>query len=100
VEVRESAETVSFDTGAIQVRVVRSPFRVVFLNAAGDIIEQDQPGYPVSYDGSQFRVWKSMPGGEHYFGLGDKTGPLRPTMSRFKFPRPMVLTGRGSSRCS
>jgi len=76
VDVKQSAETVSFDTGAIQVRVVRSPFRVVFLNALGDIIEQNLPGYPPSYNGSAFRGWKSMPGDEHYFALGDKTGPL------------------------
>ena len=30
----------------------------------------------MSYDGAAFRIWKSMPEDEHYFGLGDKAGPL------------------------
>ena len=76
VELKEAAETISFETGAISVRIVRSPFRIVFLNNQGEIISQDQPGYPVSYNDSEFRVWKAMPRVEHYFGLGDKSGPL------------------------
>jgi alpha-glucosidase len=28
------------------------------------------------FDGRAFRVYKTMPSDEHYFGLGDKTGPL------------------------
>src|SRR5438128_1323122 len=60
----------------MQVRIFKSPLRIVFVDPSGQVISQDQPGYPVSFDDDAFRVWKSMPEDEHYFGLGDKTGPL------------------------
>jgi alpha-glucosidase len=44
---------------------------VAFLDAKGDLISQDKPGQPIAFNGSKFRVWKSMPEDEHYFGLGD-----------------------------
>jgi len=28
------------------------------------------------FDGGGFKIWKTMPEDEHYFGLGDKTGPM------------------------
>ncbi len=31
---------------------------------------------PSRFDGDAFRIYKAMPLDEHYFGLGDKTGPL------------------------
>ena len=41
---------------------------------AGNILQQD--AQPIHYDGTAFRDPKTMPLDEHYFGLGDKTGPL------------------------
>jgi alpha-glucosidase len=76
LRVRQSAEAVTLTTNAMQVKIFKAPLRVVFLDPNGNVISQDQPGYPVSFNGSAFRVWKSMPEDEHYFGLGDKTGPL------------------------
>ena len=31
---------------------------------------------PIHFDGDAFRIYKTMPPDEHYFGLGDKVGPL------------------------
>lgn len=76
VQVKDSTEAVVLDTGTLQVRVSKSPLSIAFLDANGKVISQDQPGSPVMFNGSAFRVWKSMPLDEHYFGLGDKTGPL------------------------
>ncbi len=76
VKVRDSAEAVTVDTGTLQLRISKTPLRVSFLDENGKVISEDQPGHPVVYDGSAFRIWKSMPLDEHYFGLGDKTGPL------------------------
>ena len=47
----------------------------------GHVIDQDEPGRPVEYYNDEhgdkgFRVTKVSPPDEHYFGLGDKTGPL------------------------
>jgi len=76
VRVDQSAEAILMDSGAIQVEVRKSPLRIVFMDSNGSVVSQDQPGYPVSFKGRTFRVWKSMPQDEHYFGLGDKSGPL------------------------
>ena len=76
VQVKQSADAVEFETGAVRVRIVRSPLQILFLDPDGRIILQDHPSYPVAFNGTAFRVWKSMPLDEHYFGLGDKAGPI------------------------
>jgi alpha-glucosidase len=69
-------ETMSFRTGSLQVSVERSTLRVTVSDLAGRVIVADAPGWPAEFHGSEFRVSKTMPGEEHYFGLGDKAGTL------------------------
>src|SRR5947208_12820591 len=76
IQLEQSADDILFNTGALQVKILKAPFRILFLDAKGNVISQDHAGYPVSFNGDAFRVWKSMPEDEHYFGLGDKSGPL------------------------
>ena len=76
IRIHQSSDVVTINTDALGVRIEKSPLRVMFLDLQGNVISEDQSGYPVSFNGSAFRVWKSMPEDEHYFGLGDKTGPL------------------------
>jgi len=76
VQIKDASDAVVLDTGTIQARIAKTPTRVMFLDANGKMISEDKPNYPVSFNGSAFRVWKSMPLEEHYFGLGDKMGPL------------------------
>ena len=76
VQVDQSGDAVSFDSGSLRVKIVRSPFRVVFLDPQGQVIAEDGPGSSVEFHGAEFRVRKSMPEDEHYFALGDKSGPL------------------------
>jgi alpha-glucosidase len=61
-------------TAALELRVQLSPFRVSFYDPSGRLISQDVR--EMSWDGKRVRCWKSMPSDEHYFGLGEKTGPL------------------------
>ncbi len=76
VEIRDSANDLSLNTGSLIVRIYKSPLRVAFLSATGDAISEDQPTAPPAFNGSTFKVWKAMPEDEHYFGLGDKAGPM------------------------
>lgn len=69
-----TAEYVGFRTAALEVRVNRGDLRMTVLDLNGNIVQQD--ALPVRFDGTSFRVSKMMPLDEHYFGLGDKTGPL------------------------
>lgn len=76
IKVAQSREAVILSMGSLQVKVARSPLSISFLAPDGSLVSQDQPGSPVSFNGPEFRVWKSMPEDEHYFALGDKSGPL------------------------
>ena len=76
VRVQQTDDAVLVATDALQAKVLKSRLRIQFLDAQGSVIAEDHPLHPVVFDGTSFRMWKSMPEDEHYFGLGDKTGPL------------------------
>jgi alpha-glucosidase len=48
--------------------------RLTVSDLAGHILQQDSS--PLAYRGSSFRLYKKMAAEEHFFGLGDKVGPL------------------------
>ena len=48
--------------------------RITDLN--GEVVQEDAADRPIEFHGPAFRVYKTMPADEHYFGLGDKPGPL------------------------
>jgi len=70
----EDASFVGFRTAALEVRVERSPVRVIILDLSGNVISADAAGRPIRFQLGGFTVSKQMPGDEHYFGLGDKAG--------------------------
>ena len=70
----QDAAAVGFRTAAIEVRVERTPLRIVIRDLAGNIISADAVGRPTKFQLGGFSVHKTMPGDEHYFGLGDKAG--------------------------
>jgi alpha-glucosidase len=76
VTAASDAETVGFTTKALQVQVERKTSRIVVKDTNGNILQQDAAGWPVEFHEGAFRVYKQMPDDEHYFGLGDKVGPL------------------------
>jgi alpha-glucosidase len=76
IRVHDAGDAIDFTTAAMRIRVEKADARVIFLNLAGDVILQDHAEHPPAWDGAAFRVWKTMPENEHYFGLGDKAGPL------------------------
>ncbi|HUA92831.1 MAG TPA: TIM-barrel domain-containing protein [Terracidiphilus sp.] len=69
-----SSDGLGFRTQALTVQVNPQTLMITIRDAAGNILQQD--ARPVRFDGDAFRIYKVMPGDEHYFGLGDKTGPL------------------------
>jgi len=74
VTVETTADRFGFRTSKLIVEMNRSSLQLVVRDLSGAILQQD--ARPVRFDGDSFRVYKSMPLDEHYFGLGDKTGPL------------------------
>jgi alpha-glucosidase len=73
-EPENNATSIGFRTKLLHVAVARSDSKLEVRDSTGSIIEQDAA--PILFEGTTFRIRKSMPADEHYFGLGDKTGPL------------------------
>src|ERR1035438_1834627 len=65
---------VGFATRSLRVEIDRRTLELTIRDAQGNVVQQD--ARPIAFDGRTFRIWKKMPLDEHYFGLGDKTGPL------------------------
>jgi alpha-glucosidase len=63
-------------TSELEVRVHADPFLVAFYDRDGHLISKDDDARPTAWEGARARTWKSMPADEHYFGLGEKAGPL------------------------
>jgi alpha-glucosidase len=74
--VKDEGASILAATPDVQVRIEKNPVRVAFLDNAGHVISEDDPQHPMSLGKNGFRVDKSMPDDEHYYGLGDKAGPL------------------------
>lgn len=74
VEADSSADTVGFHTTALRVSLERKTGMLRVTDPEGHLLQQDMR--PVEYHGSSFRLYKTMQPDEHFFGLGDKTGPL------------------------
>lgn len=72
VKLKSSAEGISLTTKVLRVEIRRGDLALKVRDLAGNVVQQD--ARPVEFHGDEFRVAKTMPGDEHYFGLGDKTG--------------------------
>ena len=73
---QSSSTSVGFRTATLKVTVRKDPLELSVTDLAGHVIAEDLPGRPIEYHGSSFRVYRKSPQDEHYFGLGDKPGPL------------------------
>jgi alpha-glucosidase len=74
--VKDDGAVLRASTPNVHVRIEKDPLGIVFLDQADRIISEDDPHRPMSLTKSGFRVDRVMPDDEHYFGLGDKAGPL------------------------
>ena len=72
----ESASAIGFHTKLLRVHIDRATLALSITDLDGNVLQEDAPGWPVESHGEKFRVYKQMPADEHYFGLGDKIGPL------------------------
>jgi alpha-glucosidase len=71
-----SGAAVGFKTAKLRVSIHKDPLELHVTDLAGRVILEDFPGRPIEYHGNSFRVYMKSPADEHYFGLGDKPGPL------------------------
>lgn len=66
-------EAAGFATAALRVRIAPD-LQMTVTDLQGHVLQQDAA--PVRWEGSSFRVFKRKADDAHYFGLGDKPGPL------------------------
>ena len=76
LEVNDKGDTTEIRTSQLIVRVDNKTLAITITDLAGKTILADADGTPIRFDNGGFRVRKAMPQDEHFFGLGDKTGPL------------------------
>jgi alpha-glucosidase len=71
-----SAGAVGFKTAKLHAAIHKDPFGLTVTDLEGHIIAESLSERPIEYHGASFRVYMKSPSDEHYFGLGDKPGPL------------------------
>jgi alpha-glucosidase len=67
---------ITLSTGQLTVSIDQRTGAIAFLDPAGNLISGDAKGFPVEFHGPSFKVYKSMPIDEHYFGMGEKAAAL------------------------
>lgn len=67
---------VTLATAALTVELDPATLAITVRDANGRTVLADAPGGAPRFEGDAFRLRKAMPQDAHYFGLGDKTGPL------------------------
>ncbi len=71
-----SDSSVGFRTARLRVTVQKNPFALTVADLDGHTILAELPSRPIEYNGTSFRMVLQSPEDEHYFGLGDKPGPI------------------------
>lgn len=74
--INESANEVTLTTDSLQLVMQRKPLRVRLLTRAGQVVNEDEPGFGTQWIGEQVTTYKKMQNDERFVGLGEKTGPL------------------------
>ncbi len=76
LDVVEQNGAADISTGAVHVHLDENTLAITVLDTSGRVILADAPGQALRFENGGFRLRKAMPDDEHFFGLGDKTGPL------------------------
>jgi len=66
-------EADGFRTKNLRVKI-SSDLRITVTDLQGNVVQQDAE--PTQWNGNRFRIYKHMDADAHFFGLGDKPGPL------------------------
>ncbi len=71
-------------TDELQIEIHKHPFRLVFKTPSGDVISEEEPGFPVSWLGTEVTCYRNLFADEKFMGLGEKTGNLNKRGSSYK----------------
>ena len=76
LEASETGGEVTLSTAALTIHIDPQTLAITVTDIKGRVILADAKGTPVAFENGGFRLRKAMPEDAHYFGLGDKIGPL------------------------
>ncbi|SMD37259.1 alpha-glucosidase [Reichenbachiella faecimaris] len=76
IDFLEKEDSIIISTGKVEVSIMKAPFRIVFRNEKGEIINEDDASFGTSWIGEQVTTYKKLQPNEKFIGLGEKTGPL------------------------
>jgi len=63
-------------TSVLTLQISKNPMRFSFFTKEGKLINQDDAAFGTSWIGEQVTTYKTLQEGEHFIGLGEKTGNL------------------------
>ena len=76
LDVHELHGLTELRTAALTATLDPATMALCVRDASGRVVLADAPGTALAFEGTGHRLRKAMPQDAHYFGLGDKTGPL------------------------
>ncbi|MDH7972882.1 glycoside hydrolase family 31 protein [Sphingomonas sp. AR_OL41] len=76
LERASSGDDVVLRTSALAVTLDPATLAVTVRDRQGRVLLADAPGKAIAFARGGFRLRKAMPADAHFFGLGDKAGPL------------------------
>jgi len=76
--VKDKGQTVFLTTNSLEVVITKDPVLISFLDREGFGLSNDfsPMGWKPASEGDSVKVTKSLSYDEHFYGLGEKTGPL------------------------
>ena len=85
LDLSETGSGAELRTAALTISLDKLSLALTVKDKDGRTILADAPGASLAFAGASFRLRKHMPQDAHYFGLGDKTGPLDRRGGAFTF---------------
>lgn len=76
VNITQDNDAITVLTDSLKLVIRKQPFAVAFYTPDGKLINEDEPGLTTSWVGTAVTSYKKMQDGEHFIGLGEKTGNL------------------------
>ncbi len=76
LQIEDQPDHLILRTSEIDLQVIKDPVSLIFRNAEGQVLSEDDPGLGTSWIGEQVTTYKKLQEGERFIGLGEKTGPL------------------------
>ena len=76
VHARDEGGSIGFSTQALRVRIAPDSLRLKIEDSAGHVLSEDAPRHALDLRSDGFELHKALMQDAHYYGMGDKTGPL------------------------